>query len=83
MPVAEDRWYTRPIFSVSSVDQALQHYCELPGFEQARKYGEHSKTLETQVSRSGFELILAGNLDRVGADRVIPQYEYVIQVVTK
>ncbi len=70
MSVAEEKWYTRPIFSVSSVEKALQHYCGLLGFVQTWKYEEGASTLVTQVCRGEFELIIAGNLDRVGAGRV-------------
>lgn len=70
MPLEEDKWYTRPIFSVSNIEQSLYHYCKLLGFEQAWKYEENQLTLVTQVNRGEFELILAGNLDRIGAGRV-------------
>ena len=70
MSVVEGKWYARPVFSVSSLEKALQHYCDLLGFEQTWKYEEGTKTIVTQVCRGEFELILAGNLDRVGAGRV-------------
>jgi len=76
MPVTEDKtceekWYTRPIFSVSNMDKSLHHYCDLLGFKQVWQYEENKITLVTQVSRGECELILAGNLDRIGTGRVL------------
>lgn len=70
MSIVEQKWYTRPVFSVSNMEKSLQHYRNLLGFEQAWKYEEDSNVIVTQVCRGNFELILAGNLDRVGGGRV-------------
>lgn len=70
MPVENEKWYTRPVFSVASVEKSLSYYCDLLGFTQSWKYDEGSEILVAQVSRGDFELILAGNLDRKGSGRV-------------
>ena len=70
MPVENEKWYTRPVFSVASIDASLNYYCDLLGFKQDWKYEEEETILVAQVSRGDFELILAGNLDRKGKGRV-------------
>lgn len=70
MTLEKEKWYTRPIFSVSNIEQSLYHYCNLLGFNQSWKYEEQQATLVTQIARGEFELILSGNLDRIGAGRV-------------
>lgn len=65
-----ETWYSRTIFSVSSVEDSLHHYCELLGFEQSWKYEEKGKILVAQVNRGDCELILTENLDRTRAERV-------------
>lgn len=70
MSEIEEKWYTRPVFAVTSIEKALQHYCDLLGFKQSWKYEEGESTIVTQVNRGEFELILTSNLDRVGAGRV-------------
>ncbi len=70
MPIEKEKWYTRQIFSVTSVDSSLRYYCDLLGFTQNWNYDEDGVNLVAQVSRGDFELILAGNLDRKGKGRV-------------
>lgn len=67
---SNQEWYARPVFSVSSVEGALKHYCELLGFEQGWKYEEQGHIIVTQVNKGDFEVILTSNLDRVGQARV-------------
>ena len=70
MPIENEKWYTRPIFSVTSMEKSLSYYCDLLGFTQNWTYEEGEVDLVAQVSRGDFELILAGNLDRKGKGRV-------------
>ncbi|ABW33005.1 glyoxalase superfamily protein [Acaryochloris marina] len=70
MPIEKDKWYTRPVFSVASVQKSLSYYRDLLGFTQSWKYDEAGEVLVAQVSRGDFELILASNLDRKGQGRV-------------
>ena len=70
MTLVEEKWYTRPIFSVSNIEQSLYYYCTLLGFEQTWKYKEQEATVVTQVVRGECELILSGNHDRIGTGRV-------------
>ena len=65
-----DKWYSRPILAVADMPRSLQHYCELLGFTQAWQHDEGGRTIVTQVDKGECELILAENLDQVGASRV-------------
>lgn len=64
-----EKWYARPVFSVASIQAALDHYCTLLSFKQEWKYEEAGQTIVTQVSKGEFEIILSSNLDRVGQAR--------------
>ncbi|MBX2868015.1 MAG: hypothetical protein KTR18_05045 [Acidiferrobacterales bacterium] len=75
MNTAGEKWYTRPVFSVSNMEASLAFYCTDLEFTQNWKYEEQEKTLVTQVTKGEFELILAGNLDRVGTSRVFVSLE--------
>ena len=75
MSTPADKWYTRPIFSVSNIAAALTHYCEQLGFKQSWKYEEDGETIVTQVNKGDMELILTSNLDRVGAGRLFVSLE--------
>lgn len=66
----KEKWYTRPIFSVSNMQASLHHYCNLLEFEQGWKYEEDGDLVVTQVNKGDFELILTTNLDRVGQGRI-------------
>ena len=70
-----EKWYTRPIFSVSDMGEALRHYCDRLGFSRAWAYEEEGKTIVTQVNMGQFELILTSNLDRVGLGRIFVSLE--------
>ena len=70
MPIENEKWYTRPVFSVANVEKSLGYYCNLLGFTENWRYDECDEILVAQVSRGEFELILAGNLDRKGNGRV-------------
>lgn len=65
-----EKWYSRPVFSVSNIRKSLQFYCDLLGFDRSWKYEENGHTIVTQVSKGDLELILAANLDRVGNGRI-------------
>ena len=65
-----EKWYTRPVFSVSAMDRALHHYCELLGFTRGWSYEEAGEVTVTQVARGDLELILTSNLDRTGQGRL-------------
>ena len=66
----KEKWYSRPVFSVSNIQNSLQFYCDLLGFDQSWQYEENGQTIVTQISKGELELILAANLDRVGHARI-------------
>lgn len=62
-----ERWYTRPVVSVSDTSRALDFYLGQLGFAQDWDYGEDGRRLIAQVSRAGCELILSSQWpERVG-----------------
>ena len=65
-----EKWYSRPVFSVADFQISLQFYRDLLGFKQSWHYEEDGRTIVTQVSKGELELILAANLDRVGDARL-------------
>ena len=71
----KEKWYSRPIFSVSNMRNSLHYYCELLGFEQAWTYKEKTQVRVAQVSKGDFELILTENLNRIGQARVFISLE--------
>ena len=70
-----EKWYTRPVFSVSEIKRSLGFYCGQLGFSQGWDYQENDETIVTQVNKGEFELILTTNLDRVGMSRVFVSLE--------
>ncbi len=70
MTETKEKWYARTVFSVNSIEASLEHYCEKLGFMQSWKYEESGTCIVTQVNRGEHELILAANLDNVGAGRI-------------
>lgn len=65
-----ENWYTRSIFSVSTMSTALEYYCGLLEFKEAWNYKDGGEIIVAQVNKGGFELIMAANLDRAGQGRV-------------
>ena len=59
-----DKWYTRPIFTVTDMPRALQHYCGRLGFMQDWKHDENGRTIVTQVNKGECELILEEKSDQ-------------------
>ncbi len=59
-------WYTRIIFSVTSVKAALRFYCDKLDFTEAWRYQESEQPIVVQINNGSFELILAGNLSGAG-----------------
>ena len=68
--IESEKWYTRPVFSVSSMKESLIFYTEKLGFIQSWKYEEEQKVIVTQVNKGDLEIILTSNLDRVGLGRL-------------
>ncbi len=63
-------WYTRPIFSVSSMVAALHHYRDLLGFESKWNHDEGGENWVEQVDKGSLELILTSNMSHVGTGRL-------------
>jgi len=70
MSITEEKWYSRTVFSVSSIEESLAHYCNKLGFVQSWKYEENGVCIVTQISRGELEIILAANLDQIGSGRI-------------
>jgi len=70
MPQIEDKWYTRTVFSVTSIEESLAHYCNKLGFVQSWKHEENGVCIVTQIARGELEIILAANLDQIGSGRI-------------
>ena len=52
-------WYTRPVFFVKDAELAIDFYQQKLGFALDWNYQEDGRAFVCQVSRPGFELILA------------------------
>jgi catechol 2,3-dioxygenase-like lactoylglutathione lyase family enzyme len=63
-------WYSRPVFFVRSPVEAVAFYTEKLGFTLDWSYEEDGRAYVCQVSRYGFELILAEDAERAGKGRV-------------
>jgi len=63
-------WYSRPVFFVKDAEDSLKFYTEKLGFSLDWNYQEGGRADVCQVSRHGFELILAQNATRAGSGRV-------------
>jgi|SRR2546421_11656284 len=63
-------WYSRPVFFVSDAERSIHFYQEKLGFSLDWNYKEEGRAYVCQVSRSGFELILAQDEVKAGNGRV-------------
>lgn len=63
-------WYSRPVFFVSDAEASKNFYTETLGFSLDWNHEEESCTFVCQVSRDGFELILAQDPQKAGQGRV-------------
>jgi len=64
------KWYSRPVFFVKDAESSIIFFREKLGFSLDWNYQEGGSAYVCQVSRSGFELILAENKSRAGNGRV-------------
>ncbi len=64
-------WYTRPVFFVTDVHDALGYYLTTLGFTKSWDYTDEGQTIVAQVDRgSGCEIILAADSQKAGKSRV-------------
>jgi catechol 2,3-dioxygenase-like lactoylglutathione lyase family enzyme len=63
-------WYSRPVFFVKDAESSKDFYREKLGFSLDWNYEEGGRAYICQVSRHGFELILAQNEPKAGKGRV-------------
>lgn len=63
-------WYSRPVFFVRDAEGSIQFYKERLGFSLDWNHEEEGRAYVCQVSRSGFELILAQAEVKAGNGRV-------------
>lgn len=63
-------WYSRPVFFVRDAERSIQFYTEKLGFSLDWNYEEEGRAYVCQVSRLGFELILAQAEVKAGNGRV-------------
>lgn len=63
-------WYCRSVFFVEKVAVSLDFYEQKLGFSLDWKYEEEGRVYVCQVSRDGFELILAEDALKAGKSRV-------------
>jgi catechol 2,3-dioxygenase-like lactoylglutathione lyase family enzyme len=53
-----DRWYSRPVFFVASVERSIAFYTEKLGFTVGSSYEDEGKMLVAQVSREDCDMLL-------------------------
>ena len=63
-------WYSRPVFFVRDAENSLDFFRGKLGFSLDWNYQEEGRAHVCQVSRSGFELILAQDGVKAGKGRV-------------
>ena len=63
-------WYTRPVFFVNDAERAIEFYQQKLGCALDWNYKEEGRACVCQVSRPGFELILAQEKSKAGDGRV-------------
>jgi catechol 2,3-dioxygenase-like lactoylglutathione lyase family enzyme len=51
-------WFSRPVLFVSSVERAMEFYCERLGFTESNRYVEEGTVLVGEVSREDCILLL-------------------------
>jgi len=69
MSDSTEAWYARPVFFVTSCEDALRFYMNL-GFQEIGRYAEEGEIVAVQVNRNGAELILNRNAERAGGGRL-------------
>jgi catechol 2,3-dioxygenase-like lactoylglutathione lyase family enzyme len=67
---AMKNWYSRPVFFVSDPERSVAFYTEKLGFALDWNHEEEGRAYVCQVSRDGFELILAKDVEKAGRGRV-------------
>ncbi len=63
-------WYSRPVFFVSDAESSIEFFMGKLGFSLDWNHQEEGRAYVCQVSRSGFELILAQDEVKAGNGRV-------------
>ncbi len=63
-------WYSRPVFFVTDARASMDFYRDKLGFSLDWNYEEDGRPYVCQVSRFGFELILAVDSSKAGNGRV-------------
>ncbi len=63
-------WYSRPVFFVEDAESSINFYKEKLGFSLDWNHEEEGRAYVCQVSRYGFELILAQDKLKAGNGRV-------------
>jgi len=63
-------WYSRPVFFVTEVENAIGFYVERLGFAKVWQYDEEEKPLVVQIARGDCEIILAIDPLRAGKSRL-------------
>ncbi|HEY6333546.1 MAG TPA: glyoxalase superfamily protein [Blastocatellia bacterium] len=63
-------WYSRPVFFVRDAERSIDFFTGMLGFSLDWNYQEEGRAYVCQVSRPGFELILAQNEVKAGNGRV-------------
>lgn len=64
------KWYFRPVFFVEKAESSIDFYKEKLGFSLDWKHEEGGQVYICQLSREGFELILAQDCLKAGKARV-------------
>ncbi len=63
-------WYSRPVFFVEDAESSINFYKEKLGFSLDWNHEEEGRAYVCQVSRYGFELIIAQDKLKAGNGRV-------------
>ena len=72
----KEKWYSRPVFFVSTVDTALGFYAGSLNFKMAWDYVDNGRRIVAQVNRgSACEIILCEDAARAGRSRVFISLE--------
>ena len=63
------KWYSRPVFFVKDAERSIGFYQNRLGFSLEWNHQENGRACVCQVSRDGFELILAEEAHKAGNGR--------------
>ena len=65
-------WFSRPVLFVSSVERAIEFYCDKLGFAETDRYQEDGKILVASIVREDCDLLLNCQqpADRTGMGRI-------------